>query len=136
MWCELRRCRCKTTLADAQGFLFLKPSDLQPPSVSLPSPSCVFRPAMKHSDGVSTLCLMFPLTHTLSVNSGGCISHLTPTSSQKTRSTAVYFLSAGISIEAKSAAEQGKFCRALSNLRGERWGGGKKRTKCTHYRGQ
>lgn len=71
VWCELPLCSGKTTLAQAQGFLLLKPSDLLPPSVSLPSPSCVFRPAMKHSDGVSTLCLMFPLTHTLSVNSGG-----------------------------------------------------------------
>lgn len=74
VWCELLRCSGKTTLAEAQGFLLLKPSDLQPPSVSLPSPSCVFRPAMKHSDGVSTLCLMFPLTHTLSVNSRGVFS--------------------------------------------------------------
>lgn len=71
VWCELLRCSGKTTLAEAQGFLLLKPSDLQPPSVSLPSPSCVFRPVMKHSDRVTTLCLMFPLAHTLAVNSGG-----------------------------------------------------------------
>lgn len=70
VWCELLRCGGKTTLAEAQGFLLLKPSDLQPPSVSLPSPSCVFRPVMKHSDRVNTLCLMFPLAHTLAVNSG------------------------------------------------------------------
>lgn len=70
VWCELLRCSGKMTLADTQGFLLLKPSDLQPPSVSLPSPSCVFRPAMKHCDGVSTFYLMFPLAHTLSVTVG------------------------------------------------------------------
>lgn len=70
MWCELLSCIGKMTLAGAEGFLLLKPSDLQPPSVSLPSPSCVFRPAMKHSDGVIALSLTFPLPHARSVNSG------------------------------------------------------------------
>lgn len=113
MWCELLLCSRKTTLAEAQGFLLLKPSDLQLPSVSLPSPTCVFRPAIKHSDGVSTLCLMFPLTYTLSVNSGGIFPPLI--SSQKRRSAAVYFLSTGPSIKAKSAAEQVKLRSTLSN---------------------
>lgn len=71
VWCELLSCVGKLTLAAAQGFLLLKPSDLQPPPVSLPSPSCVFRPAMKHSDGVIALSLTFPLAHTLYVNSVG-----------------------------------------------------------------
>lgn len=99
MWCELLSCIGKMTLAEAQGFLLLKPSDLQPPPVSLPSPSCVFRPAMKHSDGVIALSLTFPLAHTLYVNSVG----VPPFPSIPRRKThGVYFLSAGSSIEAKS----------------------------------
>lgn len=100
MWCELLSCTGKMTLAGAQGFLLLKPSDLQPPSVSLPSPSCVFRPAMKHSDGVITLSLTFPLAHTPSVNSG--VFPPTDIEPENVRAAAVYFSSAGPSIEAKS----------------------------------
>lgn len=51
MWCKVLSCIGKMTLAKPKGFLLLKPSALhQPPSAPLPSPNCVFRPAMKHSD--------------------------------------------------------------------------------------
>lgn len=91
VWCELLSCIGKMTLAEAQGFLLLKPSDLQPPPVSLPSPSCVFRPAMKHSDGVIALSLTFPLAHTLYVNSVGA-----PPPNTKSENTRCLFFERGI----------------------------------------
>lgn len=59
VWCKVLSCIGKMTLAKLKGFLLLKPSALQPPSVPLPSPNCVFRPVMKHSDRASAQGLTF-----------------------------------------------------------------------------
>lgn len=60
MWWKVLCCIGKMTLAEPKGCLLLKPSALQPPSVPLPSPNCVFRPVMKHSDRASAQGLAFP----------------------------------------------------------------------------
>lgn len=60
VWCKVLRCMGKMTLGKVKGFLLLKPLVLQPPSVSLPSPNCVFQPVMKRSDRTSAQGLTFP----------------------------------------------------------------------------